>query len=68
MEPQVATMGGGAAGQPGALAANLVKGEQKVKAAPAPTQLRLKGEEIAMGQAREAAVAILKTVFLVKPE
>ena len=68
MEPQVATMGSGAAGQPGALAPSLVDGEKSQKAAPAPTQYRLRGEETALGQARLAKIAINKTAILVKPE
>ena len=49
MESQVATMGGGAAGVPGALAASLVDGEKEQRDAPAIIQLGLRGEETAWG-------------------
>ena len=59
-------MGGGAAGEPGALAAGLVDGEEEQGTAPATTQLHRRGEKTAWGQARLVPeIAMVKTVILV---
>ena len=58
MEFRVVITGSGAAGAPGALAVNLVEGDQGQDPANATVQLHLRGANSARGQAWMASIAM----------